>query len=500
MFTFVLPQAAHAAGTASITGTVSAESGGAAIANSSVTLYKRSGSGTSAYWSYQKSVRTDSAGAYAFTALDAGSYTLEITAPSGQNYVDEWWNDKATRDSATAISATSTAIGANVALATGATVTGKVTTGGANLQGAYVQIFEPDQPTGYYRWKGVSGAVAQTDASGNFSVNGLRAGTYTAAFFGSEESGLSHSFYGGTDNITLAGSFTVGKGTTRSGINGSLVAGASVSGKVTDSAGEPLVNSYAYVARKITVDGSPFWEYYNTSVDDSGVYAVSGLPAGTWAVRIVGPSGGGYSDVYYGGGTSFTTAKTFALTAGQAKTGVNAVLTKKLSAGTPTITGTAVSGSKLAAKPGTWSTGTTFSYQWYANGVTISGATKSTLTLGSAQRGKQITVTVTGIKPGYGVVAKTSAKTLKVAVVATPTISGTAKVGKTLTAKPGTWTAKTTFTYQWYASGKAISKATKSTFKLTSAQKGKTITVKVTGKLSGYPKVAKTSKATAKVG
>mgnify|MGYP003704356425 CR=1 FL=1 len=47
-----------------------------------------------------------------------------------------------------------------------------------------------------------------------------------------------------------------------------------------------------------------------------------------------------------------------------------------------------------------------------------------------------------------------------------PKISGTAKVGSTLTAKPGTWTSKTTFSYQWYANGKAISKATKVTYKI----------------------------------
>ena len=81
----------------------------------------------------------------------------------------------------------------------------------------------------------------------------------------------------------------------------------------------------------------------------------------------------------------------------------------------------------------------------------------------------------------------------------TPKITGTAKVGKKLTAKAGTWSPKPTLSYQWYAGSSKIKGATKSTFKVTSKQKGKKITVKVTATKSGYQTVTKTSKATAKV-
>lgn len=82
----------------------------------------------------------------------------------------------------------------------------------------------------------------------------------------------------------------------------------------------------------------------------------------------------------------------------------------------------------------------------------------------------------------------------------TPKISGTVKVGKTLKAKPGTWKPSgVKLSYQWYRGSSKISKATKSSYKLTSKDKGKTIKVKVTGTKSGYLSVAKTSKATGKV-
>ncbi|MBK7822101.1 MAG: CAP domain-containing protein [Tessaracoccus sp.] len=84
--------------------------------------------------------------------------------------------------------------------------------------------------------------------------------------------------------------------------------------------------------------------------------------------------------------------------------------------------------------------------------------------------------------------------------VAVPKISGTAKVGKKLTAKAGAWGPKpVTLTYQWYRNGKKIAKATTSTYTLKAADKGKKITVKVTGKKKGYATASKTSKPTSKV-
>ncbi len=81
-----------------------------------------------------------------------------------------------------------------------------------------------------------------------------------------------------------------------------------------------------------------------------------------------------------------------------------------------------------------------------------------------------------------------------------PTIKGTAKVGRTLTAASGTWAPKpTSLGYRWYRSGKAIAKASKSSYKLTKSDAGKTITVKVTAKKAGYETLTRTSKATAKV-
>ena len=78
-----------------------------------------------------------------------------------------------------------------------------------------------------------------------------------------------------------------------------------------------------------------------------------------------------------------------------------------------------------------------------------------------------------------------------------PSISGTPKVGQLLTANGGTWNpSDVTLAYQWYRSGVAITGGTSSTFALTTLDRGKTMTVRVTGAKTGYTSVAKTSAAT----
>ncbi|MGW6061371.1 Tat pathway signal protein [Streptomyces sp. NPDC055189] len=78
----------------------------------------------------------------------------------------------------------------------------------------------------------------------------------------------------------------------------------------------------------------------------------------------------------------------------------------------PKITGTAKVAKTLKATKGTWSPApASYSYQWYANGTKITAATKSSLTLKSAQRGKKITVKVTAHRTGHSNGSSTSKAT-----------------------------------------------------------------------------------------
>ena len=81
-----------------------------------------------------------------------------------------------------------------------------------------------------------------------------------------------------------------------------------------------------------------------------------------------------------------------------------------------------------------------------------------------------------------------------------PVITGTSRVGQTLSGSNGTWTnSPTGYTYRWLANGVPIGGATANTFLLTAAQLGATITFEVTASNAGGASTAATSAATSAV-
>lgn len=169
----------------------------------------------------------------------------------------------------------------------------------------------------------------------------------------------------------------------------------------------------------------------------------------------------------------------------------------------PKISGTAKVGKKLKVTKGSWKPAPSkVTYQWKRNGKAIKKATKSSYKLTKSDAGKKITVTVTVTRSGY---SKASKKSKAVAVAAynskKPAIKKkpAARVGKTLKVSKGTWKGKPKLSYQWYRGSKKIKGATKSKYKVTRADRGKKLRVKVTAKRSGAPKVSVWTARTAKV-
>ena len=165
--------------------------------------------------------------------------------------------------------------------------------------------------------------------------------------------------------------------------------------------------------------------------------------------------------------------------------------------------GTARVGKLLTVDTSGWTADAAFTSVWYRSGKKT-GVTGPTYLLTKADKGKKITVKVTGSLDGYFSVTKTSKATAKVkaGLIASdvPTIEGLTSVGQTLTAVPNAWGPPGVgLTYQWYRNGKAIRKATNPTYDLLFADGDKRISVKVTGKLAGYTTVSKTSARTPKI-
>ena len=156
----------------------------------------------------------------------------------------------------------------------------------------------------------------------------------------------------------------------------------------------------------------------------------------------------------------------------------------------PKITGTRAVGKKLTAAVD-WTPTATPKYQWYRNGKKIKGATKASYTLKASDFNDRFSVRVTASRSGYTTVTKTSAKTAKVKkgtlMPGTLSISGTATVGKKLTASSTSWgPGAVKLGYRWYRDGKAIKGATARSYRVAQADAGHLLTVRVTGKKSGY--------------
>ena len=173
--------------------------------------------------------------------------------------------------------------------------------------------------------------------------------------------------------------------------------------------------------------------------------------------------------------------------------------------GGPGITGTVGAGETLTATTDLIEdedglTSAVFAYQWLVDGAEIDGATDSTYIVIAADEGKPIEVRVAFTDDAGNPESLTSYPFLfappliirDVPVIASntpatgaPTITGTVRVGETLTANTtdisdSDGLNNATFTYQWLADDADITDATGSTYALVAADEGKTVKVRIT--------------------
>jgi hypothetical protein len=204
--------------------------------------------------------------------------------------------------------------------------------------------------------------------------------------------------------------------------------------------------------------------------------AISGQTATTYAVQ---PGDSGHvikcrvTATNLGGSTNATSNGT-------------TILTAPHNTAAPTISGNPVAGHTLICNKGTWtgSAPITYAYRWLRNGVGIVGATSSTYVVKSADIGKQLRCRVTASNGAGSTIATSAVTVIKTPPKNTvaPKITGTPKVGKTLTCSNGTWTgsAPITYTRQWLRNGAPIAGATGSAYVAKAADKNKFLTCRVT--------------------
>ncbi|MDQ1446508.1 MAG: hypothetical protein QOI20_2972, partial [Acidimicrobiaceae bacterium] len=250
------------------------------------------GSGTT----YQAS--TSVTGFYRLTGLHPSTYSVGFDDCVNRVYFPQWYQGASSAANAKPVPVNSgqTTVGIGATLTPGSVIAGKVVDATGAALSACVATF--DTTTGEH-------ADSATSVSGNYRLGPLKPGSYKVSFntCGSRTD-LLPQFWPNAESMESALPVGVGSGATViPGINGVLLAGGSITGTVTDKAGNPIANVCVHVNIRGTENrADEGHDIGRATTDGSGFYRVSGLLPGTYAVHFshsCGSFGSPFADEFF---------------------------------------------------------------------------------------------------------------------------------------------------------------------------------------------------------
>lgn len=226
---------------------------------------------------------TGSSGAYRILGLPHGSYYVSFRdCNDPARYASESYNDKPIGSTAdpVAVDVDQETPNVNAMLTLGGSISGRVTDEASNpLQGICIEVY------------GDAWGSGRTDAFGGYVVGALPTGSYTVTFHDCNEPAryLSEA-YNDRRDPEAPDPVAVVQGQETLEIDASLALGGSISGRVTNEAGEPLEGICVGVTGQDSVEGS---------TSQSGSYVIGLLRSGDYSVRFSDCIGGRYVDEFY---------------------------------------------------------------------------------------------------------------------------------------------------------------------------------------------------------
>jgi protocatechuate 3,4-dioxygenase beta subunit len=391
---------------ATLSGVVT-DRGGRPVENAFVLVQSVAGSGLD----YAMGGYSGSDGAYSVTGLPPGMYKVQFrTDQALQNVAPAWWKsaDRESKAKPLTLSAGGVTTDIDARLDAGASISG-IVRDGANGPVPYAWITA-------FNDAGEQVAGTSVAQDGSFRLNGLAPGSYRLQFVGEADGTGMLEWWKGAGTIAAASAIAVKAGDNIAGLDVDLSrAGGgvlntwneSLSGVVTDGLGNPLPGVVVEARSESMGD---------TAVSDAdGVWKLPSLMPGTYRVSFTGDVGGARVTEWWNRAASAESATPLTLADGQHRTDINASLgagaLPAIPSSQPKITGPAHVGAVLKANPGSWTNGTQFTYQWYADGSPIGGETGASLAITPDLVHKQVTVLVTGSLAGYQSVSRSSAPT-----------------------------------------------------------------------------------------
>ena len=162
----------------------------------------------------------------------------------------------------------------------------------------------------------------------------------------------------------------------------------------------------------------------------------------------------------------------------------------------PVVKGVAKVGLKLSTSSASWGTGTSYGYQWLRDAEEIPDATASSYSPTSSDVGSNLTLRVCGSKQYFEQLCVESVPQIvslgAISKVGQTSIRGTStNIGATLMGSTTQWMTGVELSWQWLADGVEIKAATASTYTIARSDRGKTLSLRVTGDADGYQSVSK---------
>jgi CBS domain-containing protein len=438
-------------------------------------------------WSHEE---TDNDGHY---SLSAPPGTVRVRFHGEGIHAGEWFDDVSSFENATDLSlASGGGATADAELAEYGQLHGHVIRQSGDPRANSVVLLDP-----------VTGAVrgrTSIGTNGDYTFGRVAPGSYKVSF--NRLSGFAFSaaqFWNASGEhlgLGAADVVTVDPGDTVIDVDATLVEGAHITGSLLDQSGAGMsCRLQAY-----TADGSLVTRAVTSAAD--GTFDLSGLTTGGYLVRVLAGR-----DCQNGRQYVTSTSGPLSLAGGDAdpvtvSLGSTTELPGPLvyqmglfsNVTAPTILGSPAVGSTITVDEGTWTVPNntlTFLYEWLVDGFPVYVDWSDSLFLDEEFEGSTIAVRLHAYRDGYRSQTITTAPVGPVASgldnLTVPTIVGSARVGGSVTATPGTWAQPgVTFRYRWQVGSTTLQNSADPALSLTESMYGARLSLTVIASKPGF--------------
>ena len=287
-------------------------------------------------------------GRYSIDGLRPGSYKVEFFTDgcpyTYRSFQTQYFNGKATLGAADSVAVTAGGTASNVGaqlIPTGGAISGHVADSATPTPANLADVCVSAVPTSGYGYGfpyydyyfGSASALATTNTSGNYTIDGLRPGDYLVYFESCDEPTHVPEWYDDAEDPSSAQHVHVSDAQTTTGIDAQLGDTARIGGTVKDAAGAPIddICVFAYDPSGPDPGSEPGGYGYLTAygyTNENGAYTVY-LPTGSYKLRFSDCDflGAVWNSEWYNDKSSYGDADPVSATTGSTTTLQDVVLT-----------------------------------------------------------------------------------------------------------------------------------------------------------------------------